>query len=98
TPMDGPGHPTQDDSASTNRHWAFQPITRPSVPAVKTKRWPQTPVDNFILAKLERHNMTPSPPADKYTLLRRVTFDLTGLPPAPDEIEAFIGDKSPEAF
>src|SRR5262249_29147391 len=95
---DGRDRHGEDLQPTTNRHWAFQPMTRPAVPEVKGKRWVQTPVDNFILAKLEQHRLAPSPPADKYALLRRVTFDLTGLPPAPDEVEAFVGDKSRQAF
>ncbi len=79
-------------------HWAYQPVTEPPVPAVKNKRFIQTPLDNFVLAKLEAANLKPSPPADKRTLIRRATFDLTGLPPTPGEVAAFIADKSPDAF
>jgi hypothetical protein len=79
-------------------HWAFQPIREPSVPAVRNKRFVRTPVDNFILARLEAANLQPSPMADKRTLIRRATFDLIGLPPTPAEVAAFEADKSPEAF
>jgi mono/diheme cytochrome c family protein len=79
-------------------HWAFQPIRRPEAPRVTNQRWVQTPVDAFVLANLERRGLHPSPAADKRTLLRRVTFDLTGLPPTAAEVEAFIADRSPEAF
>ena len=83
--------------ASTN-HWAFQPVARPSIPVVRNKSWPRTPIDFFILAKLEGNGMAPSPPADKATLLRRVTFDLHGLPPSPAELDAFLADASPDAL
>ena len=68
------------------------------MPAVKNQRFIRTPVDNFILAKLEAKGLRPSPEADKRTLIRRATFDLTGLPPTPEEVEAFMADKSPDAF
>lgn len=80
------------------RHWAFQPIQDPPVPAVKDRSWPRTPIDRFILARLEAKGLTPAPAADKHTLLRRVTFDLIGLPPTPMELAAFEADSSREAF
>ncbi len=81
-----------------SKHWAFQPIKQPAIPAVKNKRLVQTPIDSFILAKLDERGMKPSPQADKRTLIRRAYFDLTGLPPKPEEVEAFIADKSSDAF
>ena len=78
--------------------WAFQPVTDPPVPAVRDTGWVRSPIDAFILAKLEAKGLRPAAPADQYALLRRVTFDLTGLPPTPAEIEAFINDNSPRAF
>ncbi len=78
--------------------WSYQPVKNPAPPKVKNSRWVQTPVDNFILAKLEEKGLTPAKPADKRTLIRRATFDLTGLPPTPEEIEAFEKDKSSKAF
>ena len=68
------------------------------MPTVHNKRFIQTPVDNFILAKLEAAHLAPSPTANKRTLIRRATFDLIGLPPTPEEVAAFIADKSPDAF
>lgn len=80
------------------QHWAFQPVKKPSVPDVKTTGWAQTPVDKFILEKLEEKGMKPNPTADKRTLIRRASFDLTGLPPTTDEANDFIADNAPDAF
>jgi hypothetical protein len=77
--------------------WAFQPVSRPSIPVVKDTVWPQTEIDAFILAELEAHELAPAPRADSRTWLRRVTFDLIGLPPTPDELDAFLSDDSPQA-
>jgi len=79
-------------------HWAFQPVKKPAIPAVKDQAWVHTPVDNFILAKLEADGLQPNPLADKQTLLRRVTFDLTGLPPSESEVRRFVEDDSPNAY
>ena len=84
--------------ASARTHWAFQPVKRPAVPTVKNQRWVQSPVDAFILAKLEPAGMQPAQPADKRTLIRRATYDLIGLPPTPEEVAAFVADESPDAF
>jgi mono/diheme cytochrome c family protein len=86
------------NSDKSRAHWAFQPLKRPAVPEVKKKDWVVNPVDNFILAKLEEHDMEPSPAADKRTLIRRATFDLIGLPPTPEEVQAFLADESPKAY
>jgi hypothetical protein len=80
------------------KHWSLQPIQSPSPPPVNNKSWSKSPIDQFILAKLEAAGLQPAGPADKRTLIRRVTFDLTGLPPAPEEIDTFLKDESPEAF
>ena len=79
-------------------HWSFIKPERPPLPEIKNKRWPRNPIDQFILARLEEENLKPSPEADKATLIRRVTFDLTGLPPTPSEVDAFLADKSPDAY
>ncbi|MGP8200016.1 MAG: PSD1 and planctomycete cytochrome C domain-containing protein [Limisphaerales bacterium] len=79
-------------------HWAFKPIKKQPIPEVGDTNWVATPVDAFILARLEKEGMKPSPPADKRTLIRRVTYDLTGLPPTPGEVQAFLDDNSPGAF
>ncbi|HKI36897.1 MAG TPA: DUF1549 and DUF1553 domain-containing protein [Gemmataceae bacterium] len=80
--------------------WSLEPIVKPVPPAPSGKYagWPRTPIDRFILAKLLEKGLEPAPPADKRTLLRRVTFDLTGLPPTPEEIDAFLADTSPDAY
>jgi hypothetical protein len=79
------------------KHWAFQPMQRPTPPELK-QAGIENPIDRFILAKLEAAHLQPAPPADRPTLLRRATFDLTGLPPTPEELEAFTNDPSPDAF
>lgn len=89
---------SREQSAGKQPYWAFVKPVRPTVPAVKNPSWVRTPVDAFVLAKLEEKGLQPSPPADKRALLRRVTFDLTGLPPTLDEISAFLADKSPNAY
>ncbi len=80
-------------------HWAFEAPTRPAVPQPKSRaNWPRNPIDNFILAKLDKAGLQPSPEADKTTLIRRVTLDLTGLLPSPEEVHAFVEDNSPNAY
>ena len=79
-------------------HWSFQTPKHPAPPAVKNAAWVKNPIDRFILAKLEKEGVRPSPEADRYTLLRRVSLDLTGLQPTPKEIQAFIADKSRNAY
>jgi hypothetical protein len=78
--------------------WAFKPVQRPAVPDVKDARWVRSPVDRFVLARLEKEGLAPAAEADKLTLIRRLTFDLTGLPPTPEEIRTFQQDKSPGAY
>jgi mono/diheme cytochrome c family protein len=79
-------------------HWSFLPVRKQAVPAVADAAWCLTPIDNFILARLEESSMKPNPPADKYTLIRRATFDLTGLPPTEPEVQRFLADESPGAW
>ncbi len=83
---------------TARKFWSFQPIGKFAPPPVKRRSWVRSPIDAFLLAKLESKGLEPAPPADKATLLRRVTFDLTGLPPAPAEIKAFLNDGSPRAY
>lgn len=90
--------PAKRATPSATSHWAFQPIKQPSEPQIKNRRWGQTPVDAFILARLEEKKIVPSPRADKRTLIRRATFDLLGLPPTPQEVNDFLADKSADSF
>jgi cytochrome c553 len=85
-------------SEEEKNYWAFQPVKDPAPPKVSDESWVRSPIDRFILAKLDEKRSAPAPAADKLTLLRRVTFDLTGLPPTVKEIEAFLADDSPQAF
>ncbi|MFO0878165.1 MAG: PSD1 and planctomycete cytochrome C domain-containing protein [Gemmataceae bacterium] len=78
--------------------WAFQPVKAVTPPQVGNEAWVKSPVDRFILARLEAAGLTPAAPADKRTLIRRVTYDLTGLPPTPEQVDSFLKDTSPEAF
>ena len=85
-----------DEGAKWDTHWAYTAPVRPDVPAVR--EWVRNPIDHFILARLDREGLKPSPEADRETLLRRVTYDLTGLPPTPAEVDAFLADRSPDAY
>jgi mono/diheme cytochrome c family protein/cytochrome c553 len=78
--------------------WSFQPIRAPAMPPVKNGAWPATAIDRFVLARIEAAGLKASPEADRRTLIRRVTFDLTGLPPTPDEVDAFVADDRPDAW
>jgi len=78
--------------------WAFQPPVRPQLPKVKKQEWVRSPIDAFVLSRLEAAGLGTAAPADRRTLIRRATFDLTGLPPTPEEVEAFLADQSPAAF
>jgi hypothetical protein len=78
--------------------WSYQPVKRPDVPAVQQKAWVHTPIDAFILSKLEAKGLRPSPDADRATFIRRATLDAWGVIPTPDEVQAFVNDKSPQAY
>jgi hypothetical protein len=80
------------------KHWAFQPVRRPEAPAVRERAWVRTPIDAFILAKLEAAGLKPALAANKRTLLRRVYLDLIGLPPTLEEQHAFLADVRPDAY
>jgi hypothetical protein len=88
----------EDFTAAEKSFWAYQPVGPVELPPVDDEAWVATPVDRFILAALTSHSLKPAPLADKRILLRRVTFDLIGLPPSPEEIDAFLKDESPQAF
>ena len=79
-------------------HWSFIAPKSQSLPQVKQKEWVRNAIDDFILARLEKEGLSPSPEADKRSLIRRVTYDLTGLPPAAQEVEAFVADSAPDAY
>jgi Protein of unknown function (DUF1553)/Protein of unknown function (DUF1549)/Planctomycete cytochrome C len=83
-----------EQGAVYERHWSFEPVKRPELPKVATAN----PIDAFILERLEREGLAPSPIANKATLLRRLSLDLTGLPPTPEELDAFLADQSPDAW
>jgi hypothetical protein len=86
------------DVESAKRFWAFQPPRVHAAPEVKNAAWPRTKIDRFLLARLERAGLQPSQPADRRTWMRRVSFDLVGLPPSPEEVEAFVRDPAPDAY
>ncbi len=89
-----PGGFTEEE----RRFWSFQKVQKPWLPEVKNEAWVRSPIDRFILARLQKEGLRPAPPADKATLLRRTTYDLTGLPPSEKEISDFLADDSPKAF
>ncbi len=95
----GAAYPADRLTARTESdHWAFLPLKRTDPPAIENVANVRNPIDNFILARLEQEGLTPSPAARKTTLIRRIYLDLIGLPPSPDEVEAFLKDDSPDAF
>src|SRR6202023_585154 len=79
-------------------HWSLLAAARPELPAVKDAGWVRNPIDTFVLAKLEAAGLKPAPEADRRTIARRLSLDLTGLPPAPADIEAFVTDRTPDAY
>ncbi|GBC93269.1 hypothetical protein HRbin15_01759 [bacterium HR15] len=86
------------DGAENAKHWAFIKPVRPPIPEVQNKRWVRNPIDAFILHRLEQEGLQPSPEAPKEVLIRRVYLDLIGLPPSPEEVDAFLKDKRPDAY
>jgi Protein of unknown function (DUF1553)/Protein of unknown function (DUF1549)/Concanavalin A-like lectin/glucanases superfamily/Planctomycete cytochrome C len=87
-----------DEGAKWDTHWAYTAPARPDPPVPNGIDWIRNPIDQFILARLEREGLKPAPEADQATLLRRVTYDLTGLPPTPAEMDAFLADRAPDAY
>jgi mono/diheme cytochrome c family protein len=79
-------------------HWAFRPPVRPPLPGVRNETWARNPIDRFVLARLEKEGLSPSPEADRTTLVRRLSLDLLGLPPAVADVDAFLADKSERAY
>lgn len=86
------------EGAAWGQHWSYERLRPTALPRVQDPAWPQTPVDHFILHKLESAKLAPAPQADRATLIRRLTLDLTGLPPTPAEVDAFLADQQPGAY
>ncbi|MFO0842070.1 MAG: DUF1553 domain-containing protein [Gemmataceae bacterium] len=91
-------HRWVEQGAPWQKHWAFLTPKRPRLPTMTDRSWARSPLDAFVLAKLDREGLRPSPPADPLTLLRRVTLDLTGVPPSVAEADAFLADREPGAY
>ena len=87
-----------EQGATWERHWSFIPPRRRPVPDIKNRAWPRNEIDFFIVKRLEQEGISPAAEADRTTLVRRVTLDLTGLPPTPAEVDAFLNDRSPNAY
>lgn len=90
--------PAATSMAERADFWSFKPVLRPLAPALRNPAWVRNPIDAFILARLEKENLKPSAEADRHTLIRRVSFDLIGLPPTPEEADAFAADPDPDAY
>ncbi len=86
------------EGAKYSQHWAFVAPERPAEPVVRRVNWVRNPIDRFVLAKLEAEGISPSPETDRATLIKRLSIDLTGLPPTPEEVDAFIADTAPDAY
>jgi hypothetical protein len=90
--------PDQLAGEGARAHWAFRPPVRPPLPPVTRQSWVRNPIDRFVLARLEKEGLAPSPEADRVTLIRRLGFDLIGLPPTVQEVDAFVADRSEDAY
>ena len=95
---DWPEASVASEPAGKSAHWAFQAPIRPIVPPVKNRRFVRNPIDAFVLARLEREQITPSAEADRAASVRRLHLDLIGLPPTPERLHAFLGDRRPDAY
>ncbi|MGI9543625.1 MAG: DUF1549 domain-containing protein, partial [Cyclobacteriaceae bacterium] len=87
-----------EQGAEWKPHWSFIPPEKPELPQVEQTNWPLNEIDNFVLARLEREDLKPSPEADKEILFRRLSLDLTGLPPSVPEIDSYLSDDTPDAY
>ena len=85
-------------SGQADNHWAYEKLVRPDLPMVKRTDWPRTPIDYFVLARLEQEGLEPSPPAEDTRLIRRLTLDLTGLPPSLEDVNSFVQDGNPQRY
>ena len=99
-PRDGltPPKPPAIDVAAGRNHWSYRPLQAPQIPEVRDGRWPAGGIDRFILSALEAKGLAPVADADQSTLIRRIYYDLIGLPPTPEDIDAFVDDSRPEAY
>jgi hypothetical protein len=93
-----PAHKKMEITDADRNYWAYRPIKRPILPRVRNSAWLGSPIDAFLLTKLEAKGLTPAPAADRVALIRRACYDLTGLPPTPEEVDAFVGDSRPDAY
>ena len=99
TRAEGPSDPPEPSwTAEQRRHWSFVPPVRPEPPVVARRDWVRNPIDAFILKGIEAEGLSPAPEADRVALIRRLRFDLTGLPPSPEEVDAFVADPSADAY
>lgn len=89
---------TEIDWTEARDFWSLRPRSNTLPPQMRNSSWPLNPIDHFVAARFEEANLSPAPDADKRTWIRRATFDLIGLPPAPEDIESFLNDETPEAF
>src|SRR5262249_59619276 len=96
--IDRGGNRSVDKQSAISQDWAYIKPVRPVAPRFKNQSWVRTPIDAFILARLEKEGLTPSPEADKATLLRRLYLDVIGLPPSVKEIDEFLADTAPDAY
>jgi hypothetical protein len=98
--LDWPAPQTTQQTSQPQQptHWSFRKLTRPDLPPVADRAWPRNAIDKFVLARLEKEGVAPSPEASKTTLIRRLSLDLTGLPPTPQEVEDFLHDNRPDAY
>src|SRR5207237_169341 len=85
-------------SAEQKTHWAYVKPVRPELPVINDRAWPRNAIDYFVLARLEKEGLKPTPEADRLTLIRRLSLDLIGLPPTPEEADAFVKDNAPDAY
>ena len=92
-----PAAPSRAPRAAQTPHWAYQPVQRPAQPELHDGKWARTPVDAFVLAKLEAKGIKPSADAERAAFIRRATLDTWGLIPTPEEVKAFVNDRSPSA-
>lgn len=87
-----------EDGAAFETHWAYQAVTEPKLPSLEQNAWGHHPIDLFVLAKLQQAGIQPSPPADRATLIKRLSYDLIGLPPSPQQVDAFVADRASDAY